>query len=760
MLGCAVAVRADTFGSKANTFDIEFVTIGNPGNVSNTAGSPIPVGSVPYTYRIGKYEISEAIIDKANATGELGINHGNQGINRPVTWVSWFDAAKFVNWLNTSTGNAPAYKFINDAFALWQPGDAGYDATNLFRNTQARYFLPTDDEWYKAAFYDPTRNIYDYYPTGSNAPPTWVAHSTAPITAVYDQGEEADISQAGGLSSYGTMAQGGNAKEWVETEFDRVNSSVFALRIARGGDADDAIEKLESTAQGDPHYPGQQLFDTGFRVASTASAGEASRSTGVPEPASVILLLLATAMLSCFRGLASRRGSFLLVICATFLVASVASATITIDTVPVDNAGNPIDPADGDSYTPGIQNFGGVSYAYRIGTYEVTVGQYTAFLNAVAVTDTYGLYNPSMATDVEIAGIARNGLSGSYTYSMIGSPNHPVTYVSWGDAARFCNWLHNGQPAGGEVAGTTEDGAIALNGAVTDTALNAVTRDAGAKWFIPTENEWYKAAYHKNDGPTNHYWSYPTRSNSLPNSDQPPGDPSIQTNVGNFYRDDWTGGNYNIGLAATGNYSAFNDQNLLTDVGAYSFASSPYGTFDQGGNVLEWNEAIIDDTFRGLRGGSWSLQSYYLNSSIRDVFYNPTDEGSGIGFRVATVPPIVGDYNGDGVVDAADYVVWRKDVPRPYTQSDYDVWRSHVGEMAGTASPVIGDYNGDGVVDGADYVVWRKGASYDVWRSHFGQTASIESAIAATSAVPEPTSMVILFFAGMTFTKLRRRETV
>ncbi len=452
-------LTTDTFGSGTNTFNIEFVTIGEPDNIADTNGNPNPAGSVSYVYRIGKYEVSEDMVDKANVVGGLGINHGNQGLNRPVTYVSWFEAAKFVNWLNSSTGNAPAYKFINDAFALWQPGDAGYDATNLFRNTQARYFLPTDDEWYKAAYYDPIHDVYNDYPTGSTWPQP-VAGGTAPNTAVYLRAEEADITQAGGLSSYGTMAQGGNAKVWVETEYDLVNNSVTSLRVARGGDADDATEKIMSTARGTAEWPGQKIFDTGIRVASTASAGEASRSTGVPEPASVILLLLATAMLSCFRGLASRRGSFLLVICATFLVASVASATITIDTVPVDNAGNPIDPADGDSYTPGIQNFGGVSYAYRIGTYEVTVGQYTAFLNAVAVTDTYGLYNPSMATDVEIAGIARNGLSGSYTYSMIGSPNHPVTYVSWGDAARFCNWLHNGQPAGGEVAGTTEDGAM------------------------------------------------------------------------------------------------------------------------------------------------------------------------------------------------------------------------------------------------------------------------------------------------------------
>ena len=99
--------------------------------------------------------------------------------------------------------------------------------------------------------------------------------------------------------------------------------------------------------------------------------------------------------------------------------------------MPVGNVGNANDPATGSLY-------GGVGYAYRIGTTEVTVGQYTAFLNAVAATDTYALYNTSMATDLNIAGIARSGVSGSYSYSVIGSANQPVTYVSWGDAARFC----------------------------------------------------------------------------------------------------------------------------------------------------------------------------------------------------------------------------------------------------------------------------------------------------------------------------------
>src|SRR6185295_11529702 len=99
---------------------------------------------------------------------------------------------------------------------------------------------------------------------------------------------------------------------------------------------------------------------------------------------------------------------------------------------------------------------GRVNYAYRISKFETTIGQYTAFLNAVAATDTYGLYHSEMATNLNVAGIVRNGSPGSYSYTPIGSPNRPIAYADWGDAARFANWLTKGQPAGPQGPGTTE----------------------------------------------------------------------------------------------------------------------------------------------------------------------------------------------------------------------------------------------------------------------------------------------------------------
>jgi formylglycine-generating enzyme required for sulfatase activity len=119
----------------------------------------------------------------------------------------------------------PAYKFdISGTFQLWAPGDSGYDAANLFRNSEAKYFLPSADEWYKAAFYVPAADVYYDFPTGSDTAPMPVASGAAPGTAGWNQGTgPADIFLAGGPSAFGTVAQAGNVWEWEETEPDLVN---------------------------------------------------------------------------------------------------------------------------------------------------------------------------------------------------------------------------------------------------------------------------------------------------------------------------------------------------------------------------------------------------------------------------------------------------------------------------------------------------------------------------------------------------------
>jgi formylglycine-generating enzyme required for sulfatase activity len=290
-----------TFGSGANTFDIEFVDIRNPDNPDDATGSPNPAGKVEYAYRMGKFEISRDMITKANAEGGLGITMdplsfvtGGVRDDMPAVGVSWFEAATFVNWLNDLKGASPAYKFNGGTFELWQPGDAGYNSNNRFRNSQAVYFLPSTDEWYKAAYYDASAGVYYNYPTGSDTVPTAVASGTAANTAVYIQPSEqgpADIMLAGGLSPYGTMAQGGNVQEWEETELDLVNNSSSSARGVRGGDYDNASNELVSTFRFGIG-PSGELNDVGFRVAKV-----------IPEPSSLLLAALTGA------GLATRRRS-------------------------------------------------------------------------------------------------------------------------------------------------------------------------------------------------------------------------------------------------------------------------------------------------------------------------------------------------------------------------------------------------------------------------------------------------------------------
>ena len=209
-----------------------------------------------------------------------------------------------------------------------------------------------------------------------------------------------------------------------------------------------------------------------------------------------------------------RRWAVLLWFLAIPFVWCAASArAVTIDWVRVGNAGNAPDPNS-------IYSFGSVAYSYSIDKYDVTVGQYTDFLNAVAADRHLRPVQHVMATDLNIAGIARSGSSGSYTYSVIGSSaNLPITYVSWGDAARFANWLQNGQPTwsgGVRRHAFHRNGAYTLNGQ-SPIALDAVTRNADATIVIPSEDEWYKAAYYD---PANaaRYYQYPFSSNTMPTS--------------------------------------------------------------------------------------------------------------------------------------------------------------------------------------------------------------------------------------------------
>jgi formylglycine-generating enzyme required for sulfatase activity len=288
-----------------------------------------------------------------------------------------------------------------------------------------------------------------------------------------------------------------------------------------------------------------------------------------------------------------------------------ALAVVNIHYVSIGNAGNADDAATGSFY-------GAVAYAYQIAKNETTISQYAEFLNAVAKTDSYSLYSAGMTTSY-INGISQSGVSGSFTYSVNpGSANKPITYVSWFDAARFCNWLQAGQQTGAGAALTAETGAYTLNGAVS----GIITKNVGATVWIPSESEWYKAAYYdpnKGGAGVGGYWLHANQSNTMTSNT------AGAAGAANYYEGDYA--------TYTGGTSWG-----VTDGGAYGMNSdSAYGTNDQAGNVREWNDAVISGSSRGLRGGSLSSSEVNLRASGRGNV-DPSGEFNNIGFRVASVP--------------------------------------------------------------------------------------------------------------------------
>lgn len=368
----------------------------------------------------------------------------------------------------------------------------------------------------------------------------------------------------------------------------------------------------------------------------------------------------------------------------------VSARAISIDLVPIGNPGNAGDIiTDNNNTVIGI--FGRVTTSYQIGKLEITNAQYVDFLNAKAATDPLELYNIFMGSS-SAGGIVQNGVDGSYSYAVKasvpgagpGGTNYtygdkPVNYVSWYDAIRFANWMNNGQGSA-----STETGAYTiLGGSAIPANANDITRNANATWFLPTEDEWYKAAYYNSS--TASYFDYPTASDAAPNNNLPNAD---------------TGNSANFKVGA--NTTTGDTLHPHTAVGAYLLSDSPYGTFDQGGNVAEWNETFVATGKRVRRGGDSNATALYLAGATRESIVAALESG-GTGFRLAAAAASVGvpgDYNANGIVDAADYVIWRAQLgtsfqltnevagttPGTVTPEDYTAWRARFGNMSGSGA--------------------------------------------------------------------------
>jgi len=290
-----------------------------------------------------------------------------------------------------------------------------------------------------------------------------------------------------------------------------------------------------------------------------------------------------------------------------------------LETVPVGDPGNTGELSGG-------RICGAVDHGYRIATYEVTAAQYTDFLNNKAKTDPYGLYNELMSASTTYGcGIERSGsgtLEDPYSYSVANDEEHgywanrPVNYVSFWDSCRFANWLNNGQGTG-----DTETGTYTLNDYNGDDG-SWILRNLGATWFLTSEDEWYKAAYYKG-GTDAGYWGYPTQNNAMPDNQLIDPDPGNNSNSRPI------DGEFTIGPPY-----------YRTPVGEFENSESAYVTFDQGGNVWEWNERLVagGPGDRCLRGGSFIENAGYQHTAY-PISYWPTLEVQHFGFRVGEVIP-------------------------------------------------------------------------------------------------------------------------
>jgi formylglycine-generating enzyme len=395
------------------------------------------------------------------------------------------------------------------------------------------------------------------------------------------------------------------------------------------------------------------------------------------------------------------------------LMGHLSFAFTSLDFVTVGDPGNPAIPLAkaGDE----SMGYGVVDYVYRMGKFETTNLQYASFLNAVAASDPNSLYDPGMGMN-SWGGISRSGVSGSYTYSVLPNmANKPVNFVSGYDVGRFANWLHNGQPTGEQDSSTTEAGAYTFSGPETMSA-----RNAEARYFIPTEHEWDKAAFYEEGANTwaGSGWHYYTSGiHTFPTK-------ATVDEFGNVTNPSQK--TVNFQLAANWNGST---RGNVTTVGSAGSVTN-YGAYDMSGNVFEWT--VADPTKPDpnewgpftVRGGSFTNQGHVFLTERNMVHHdNHNVVRQDVGFRLAAAyfDPSeynVADFNEDTFVNGADLLLWT----------------TQFGDLP------AGDTDDDGDSDGNDFLVWQRNLA-----------ANNESL-----SVPEPASW-LLSSAALGLLHMRRR---
>lgn len=562
-----------------------FVLVGDKNN------QPVDIsglGTVTYEYEIMAYEVTNyeyclflnsvasendvfnlysPIMSQSFMGGINRIKNNNKWIyqvkegfeSKPVVGVSWNSAARYVNWLNYNSDNIEDTVSI-DQYRRFTEGSQFKGTYNVgskpHRNNDATYWLPNRNEWIKALYFNGHEwnkelslgraNIYSY----TNG---WAY----PFPHIKDVGYNVSPSH------YGTYDQLGNVAEWIEDGND-------AFKYCLGGSLIRTPEYSGfNITEGD--FPEKSIPSFGFRVCRTASITKRKTKPMLPPKRQIQNNASESVQIK-----DKNNGSYVL----------------------VDYPNN-----DGDI----INRFkGSVNYLFYISKYELTNNEYCNFLNSVANhIDKYNLYDSNMGNGVT-GGIVRmqNGDSISYKVKQ-GFGRKPVTYIGFYELARYANWLHYGCPVGHQVLGVTEGNTV--EGAYDTSNFEAVRdgrikptktfgqRNTGAKYWIPNEDEWYKAAYFDPYKIGNRkYHDYPTRTSDMPDS---------------------TMANYMI-------YDSYVVGNpyYLANVDDYENSASFFGTQQQGGNVWEWTESwqYGEVGVRALRGGSWQYTEYGLNAVNED----------------------------------------------------------------------------------------------------------------------------------------------
>jgi formylglycine-generating enzyme required for sulfatase activity len=246
--------------------------------------------------------------------------------------------------------------------------------------------------------------------------------------------------------------------------------------------------------------------------------------------------------------------------------------------VTIGNPGNAADTTDGDDKVSGIQRYGAVGYTYKISATEVTIAEFVA---SGAGDGDEDFWNDGTRTVGTTA---------------------PASKVSLYEAMKYCNWLTSGNINVGYYS--TSDGGATYQANALNHEAYAVAN--GVTYFVPTEDEWYKAAYYTGN-PADLWGLYANGTDSV--------SPNGTADGWNYYRNGYVNGSPNY--TWTTGYGG-EEQN---------------GTYDMMGNVWEWTE----DSGGVYRGGSFVNTEYYLRSSRRHDG-TPLDEFVDVGFRVVAVP--------------------------------------------------------------------------------------------------------------------------